>query len=84
MTPYERLMAEAIPTGTFGDGHPDKHPKPHTEPWTVQEQAQHLRTLNAALEGWKDPSDQAERDRDRYWHRPPRLRLVHPGQRPAA
>jgi hypothetical protein len=73
MTPYERLMAEAIPTGTFGHNQPCK---PHTEPWTAEEQAAHLRTLNAALDGWQDHSDRAEQDRNR--HRPPHLRLVHP------
>ncbi|WP_437034338.1 hypothetical protein [Streptomyces sp. enrichment culture] len=58
-------MAEAIPTGTFGHSRP---PKPHDEPWTPEEQAQHLATLAAALKDWHDPSEQAEADRQR--HRP--------------
>jgi hypothetical protein len=77
VTPYERLMAEAVPTGTFGRARPTTQQWADTAPaWTAEEQAAHLRTLNAALDGWQDHSDRAEQDRNR--HRPPHLRLVHP------
>ncbi|WP_406000718.1 hypothetical protein [Streptomyces sp. NBC_00829] len=53
MTPYERLLAEQIPTGTFGDAPPHtSRPQPHTRPWTAQEQLDHRRALEVALEGW--------------------------------
>lgn len=44
MTPWERLMQEAIPVRPA--------PKPADEPWTPAEQAQHLAELEAALDGW--------------------------------
>lgn len=50
MTPYERLMAEAIPTGTFGRARPTR--RDNTEPapaWTPDEQADHLAALEAAI-----------------------------------
>lgn len=71
MTPYERLMAEAIPTGTFGHALP---PTDGQRPWTALEQAEHRRVLDEALNGWHDPSDTATRDRQRP--RRPRLRIV--------
>ncbi len=40
MTPYERLMSEAIPT---------RPPKPTYEPWTPEEQAAHREALDAEL-----------------------------------
>lgn len=51
MTPLERLLAEEIPTGTFGG------PKPHTPPATTHgprtttpvEAAEHVAALEAAL-----------------------------------
>lgn len=45
-TPYERLLAEEWPTGTFGRAH---DPRPADGPWTPQEQARHLAELLAAL-----------------------------------
>jgi hypothetical protein len=72
MTPYERLMAEAIPTGRFG--YPPPPTNPHTRPWTALEQAEHRRVLNEALNGWHDPSDTATRDRQRP--RRPQLRVI--------
>lgn len=69
-TPYERLMAEEIPTGTFGHAQPPGDP--HKRPWTPLEQAEHRRILAEALNGWQDPGDRATRDRTR----PRRLRLV--------
>ncbi|MGW1158450.1 hypothetical protein ACWD5Q_06655 [Streptomyces sp. NPDC002513] len=41
MTPYERLLAEAIPTRPPA--------KPPHDPWTPDEQAQHLADLEAEL-----------------------------------
>lgn len=72
MNAYEHLMAEAIPTGTFGHAQPPGDP--HKRPWTALEQAEHRRTLDEALNGWHDPSETATRDR----HRPrrPRLRVI--------
>ncbi|GGV68986.1 hypothetical protein GCM10010294_25290 [Streptomyces griseoloalbus] len=78
MTPYARLMAEQWPTGTFGHAQPPTPPKPHTEPWTTEEQAQHLADLTAALNGWHDPSEQAEHKRTRH------LRLIPTTQPDAA
>ena len=50
MNAYERLMAEAVPTGTFGHARPTT---PHTTApapqWTPEEQAAHRAELEAAL-----------------------------------
>lgn len=70
---YERLMAEAIPTGTFGHALPPRPPQAaYTPRWTPGEQAQHLADLLAALDGWHETSDRAEQKRGRH------LRLVAP------
>lgn len=74
MTPYERLMAEELPTGTFGHSRPSKAREAHSAPWTTEEQARHLADLNAALDGWQDPSERAEQKRSR--NRPPHLHLI--------
>ncbi|MBC2903184.1 hypothetical protein [Streptomyces cupreus] len=71
MTPLDKLLAEAIPTGTFGHAQP---PPAGPRPWTALEQAEHLRILDEALNGWQDPSERATRDRARTR----RLRLVQP------
>lgn len=58
MTPYERLMAEAIPTGTFGEAaHAPKPSTPYTSRWTALEQLEHRRALDEALDGWRDDTD---------------------------
>lgn len=65
MTPYERLMAEAIPTGTFGHARPAKRRRTESAPrWTPEEQAAHLAALEAEL--------------DAYDHHPrrPKLRVI--------
>jgi hypothetical protein len=50
MTPYERLMAEAIPTGTFGRARPAQPRTADSAPaWTPEEQAAHRAELEAAL-----------------------------------
>lgn len=47
MTPYERLMAEAIPT------RPTPPPSPcPPRPWTAEEQAQHWNELGEAITDW--------------------------------
>lgn len=66
MTPYERLLAEEWPTGTFGYPLPPKPPEPRPiRPWTPEEQAQHVADLLEALDGWHDTTD------------PRHLRLIH-------
>lgn len=57
-TPYERLMNEAIPTRPPA--------KPPHQPWTPEEQAQHRADLLEALDGWHDPSQQAQQKRRRH------------------
>jgi hypothetical protein len=51
-TAYERLMAEALPTGTFGHARPTRRRSTDPAPaWTPEEQAAHLAALEAALDG---------------------------------
>lgn len=51
VTAYERLMAEALPTGTFGHAVPAA-PRPLERPslWTPTEQAAHVAALEAELD----------------------------------
>jgi hypothetical protein len=50
VTPYERLMAEAVPTGTFGRARPTTPRGAEPAPaWTPEEQAAHLAELEAAI-----------------------------------
>lgn len=52
MTPFERLMAEAVPTGTFGRTRPARQQQAESAPaWTPEEQARHRAELEAALAG---------------------------------
>ncbi|MFJ2110562.1 hypothetical protein ACIOEX_01315 [Streptomyces sp. NPDC087850] len=53
MSPMERLLAEAIPTGRFGDATPVRPRTRSTEApsWTAEEQAQHYAELEAAIRG---------------------------------
>jgi hypothetical protein len=69
---YERLMAEAIPTGTFGHALPPRprEGRPATA-WTPEEQAQHVADLLAALSGWESQDAPDVRKRERH-----HLRLV--------
>lgn len=64
MTPYERLMAEALPTGTFGDARPTPQPRRRTaptgagdhkvtNPTSATAAAEHRRVLEAAIYGWE-------------------------------
>lgn len=53
MTPYERLLAEELPTGRFGDGpatHTRRHPQPDTGPEVDPNAAAHRAALLAALD----------------------------------
>jgi hypothetical protein len=51
VTPLERLLAEALPTGTFGHALPEK-PRVLERPslWTPIEQAAHVAALEAELD----------------------------------
>ncbi|GAA2686274.1 hypothetical protein GCM10010400_58230 [Streptomyces aculeolatus] len=57
-TPYERLLAEEIPTGQFGGPIPDQPQPPHLpdhlEPTTKEDQIRHYAALAHALAGWND------------------------------
>ncbi|GLP64260.1 hypothetical protein TUSST3_08800 [Streptomyces sp. TUS-ST3] len=80
MTPYERLMDEALPTGTFGHARPTGRRAAEPAPmWTPAEQAAHLATLNAALDGFELDDDYASNKRDRYREQRAHLRLVDGG-----
>lgn len=50
MNAYERLLAESIPTGTFGHAQPPSAQPRTRRPWTPEEQAQHRADLEAALD----------------------------------
>lgn len=53
-TAWERLQAEAIPDGTFGDAQPaPRCTRSGPRPWTPQEQLDHRRALDDALDGWE-------------------------------
>lgn len=49
MTALERLLAEAVPTGTFGDAQPATARTAEPRRWTPAEQAAHLRELAEAI-----------------------------------
>ncbi|MEV6547940.1 hypothetical protein AB0M57_04430 [Streptomyces sp. NPDC051597] len=49
MTALDRLLAEAIPDGTFGDAVPARRRRMPPPPWTADEQAAHYRELAEAL-----------------------------------
>lgn len=48
MTALERLLAEAIPTGTFGDAAPPE-PEVTIRRWSAEEQARHYAELADAI-----------------------------------
>lgn len=52
MSPLDRLLAEAVPTGTFGDSQPTTT---RSEPrrWTPAEQAAHYAALAEGIDGWE-------------------------------
>ncbi|MFD9394986.1 hypothetical protein ACFWBB_30940 [Streptomyces sp. NPDC060000] len=68
-------MAELWPTGKFGRAElvrrgplpplPERPPERRPiRPWTPEEQAQHRADLLAALEGWQDKTEAADRRRE--------------------
>lgn len=63
MTPLERLLAEAIPTGTFGHARPPAPVRREVGSWTPEEQAAHRAELDAALDGWQSDDEHDERKR---------------------
>ncbi|MET8696847.1 hypothetical protein ABZV65_30405 [Streptomyces bauhiniae] len=91
MTPYDRLMAEAIPTGRFGHPAPQAPPaapaRPEPPRWSEQEQARNLAALEAGAAGWQhnDPTStrkrkySAARAKAKAKAARPALRLVPPG-----
>jgi len=84
MNAYERLMAEAVPTGSFGRARPPKRQRAESAPrWTPEEQAAHLATLNAALDGFELDDEYASNKRDRYREQRANLRVI-PGGNPAS
>lgn len=51
MSPYERLMGEALPTGTFGHAEPARSRVVDRVPlWTLAEQVAHVAVLEAELD----------------------------------
>jgi hypothetical protein len=88
VTPYERLMAEAIPTGTFGHARPTRRHKAAPAPaWTPEQQAAHRADLDAALDGFELDDEYANHKRDRYREQRAHLRLIpnpQPHQQPDA
>lgn len=82
MTPYERLMAEAIPTGRFGD--PADGSQARKEPTTTstpEQQAARRALLDNAQHGWRLPDERSQKNRERSRERkraarPRHLRLV--------
>lgn len=53
MNAYERLMAEAIPTGTFGHARPTRGRDPEPAPrWKPEEQDAHRAELLAELDAY--------------------------------
>lgn len=52
-SPYERLLSEELPTGTFGHALPPPEPEPRPiTPWTAEEQAAHVAGLLDGINGW--------------------------------
>lgn len=77
MTPLERLMAEAVPTGTFGRARPARRLQAESaQRWTPQQQAAHLAELEAALDGFELDDDYAAHKRDRYRQQRAHLRVI--------
>ena len=76
MTPLERLLAEEVPTGTFGHARPPTSAHQQIRPWTPEEQAEHRAILAEALDGWQsdDVHDERKRASARARHR--HLRVV--------
>ncbi|MDQ0842440.1 hypothetical protein [Streptomyces sp. V1I6] len=73
MTQLERLLAEAVPDGTFGGARTPQprrgRPQPARPLWTPEQQAAHYVELAAVLDGWE--WDEEHRNEERR-----RLRLI--------
>ncbi|CAM5234169.1 hypothetical protein [Streptomyces griseomycini] len=82
MTPYERLMAEAIPTGRFGRSDVDSQArKTPAATSTPEQQAARRAVLEEAQHGWRLPDERSQRNRERTAERkraarPRHLRVV--------
>ncbi|MER7952012.1 hypothetical protein ABTY59_31940 [Streptomyces sp. NPDC096079] len=81
MTPYERLMAEGIPTGTFGGPRTESEVRPPAAASTASQQAARRAALEEAQHGWRLPDERSERNRERVREakraaRPRHLRIV--------
>jgi hypothetical protein len=63
MTPLERLLAEELPTGTFGHARPPAPDRRLARPWTPEEQAEHRAVLEEALDGWQSDDEHDQRKR---------------------
>ncbi|MFE7072642.1 hypothetical protein ACFU96_21425 [Streptomyces sp. NPDC057620] len=64
MTPYERLMAEAIPTGRFGDSDRQTRRTPAPPP-SPEQQAVRRAAMVEAQSGWRLPGEASLRKRAR-------------------
>lgn len=53
MSPLERLLAEAVPTGTFGEAQPTTARSTEPRRWTPAEQAAHYAALAEGIDGWE-------------------------------
>lgn len=68
MTPYEyeRLMAEAIPTGRFGHPAVDSQARKESAPTsTLEQQAARRALLDEAQHGWRLPDERSKQNRER-------------------
>lgn len=64
--PYEHLLSEELPTGTFGHALPPRPTQPHQRPaphWSPTQQAQHRADLLAGIDGWTWDDDQRDTER---------------------
>lgn len=66
MSPLDRLLAEELPTGTFGHAQPPQPAPRPIRPWTPEEQARHWAELGEALEGWHWEGGTSRRSRRRH------------------
>ncbi|MFE6639517.1 hypothetical protein ACFVFT_38615 [Streptomyces tendae] len=66
--PYERLMAEAIPTGRFGrpTAAPASTPAAKSTP---EQQAARRALLDEAQRGWRLPDERSQKNRERLAER---------------
>lgn len=64
-TPYERLMAEAIPTGRFGRPDGSRAAMTPAATSTSEQQAARRAALEEAQHGWRLPDPDSERKRQR-------------------